>query len=108
MPSCSSFLCVCVAELWTVLETSSDSVCSFSSLSSLGSLSLFTSFTAEAHSVFSCDYVHSVHEFTLFQICVLGPAEGLHAVLDSFLVYLRGLWMVLTASLEWLGCSRAP
>ena len=29
--------CVCVAELWTVLETSSDSVCSFSSFSLLGS-----------------------------------------------------------------------
>ena len=75
MPSCSSF-CVCVAELWTVLETSSDSVCSFSSFSSLGSLSLFTSFTAEAHSVFSCDYVHSVHEFHFVPNRCVGACRG--------------------------------
>ena len=67
---------MCVAELWTVLETSSDSVCSFSSFSSLGSLSLFTSFTAEAHSVFSCDYTHSVHEFHFVPNRCVGVCRG--------------------------------
>ena len=42
--------------------------------------------------------------FILFQIGVYGSEKGLDAVLESVLVYLGGLWTVLKASLEWLGC----
>ena len=35
-----------------------------------------TSFTAEAHSVFSCDYVHSVHEFHFVPNRCVGVCTG--------------------------------
>ena len=101
MPSYSSFLCV--GELWTVLETGFDSVCSLSSFSSLGSFSSFTSFTLAAHSVFAGDYAHSVHELHFTPNLFAGVSgQGLDAVLVFFLVYLGGLWTVLKAPV-WSG-----